>query len=208
MIVVGLTGSIGMGKSVVAAMLLRLGVPVHDADAEVHRLLSPKGKGRMAVAAAFPYFSYPQIYGPKRKGIRAFKRDELAKIVFKDEVERQKLERILHSLVREAQNNFLRRCARSKTAVAVLEIPLLFETGGERLVHKTLVASAPFAVQKARVMARKGMTTERFAAILKAQMPDGEKCARADYVIHTGLGLAQTMKELKAALRNIKETAL
>jgi dephospho-CoA kinase len=204
MIVIGLTGSIGMGKSTIAAMLETEGVPVHEADEEVHALLAPGGKGFRAAAAAFPYFSYPQIYGRRGK-TQFFKRPELGKIVFADDAARERLEGILHPLVRAAQSDFIRKNKIAGRPMAALDIPLLFETGGENLVDVTLVTSAPYEVQRARVLARPGMDEKKFHAILQRQMPDGEKCARADYIIHTGLGRAQTMKELKAALRSIKE---
>ncbi|MCE7886481.1 MAG: dephospho-CoA kinase [Alphaproteobacteria bacterium PRO2] len=206
MIVIGLTGSIGMGKSTAAAMFESLRIPVHEADDEVHKLLSPGGKGARAVGAAFPYFQFPQIYGRKTKsGVRAIKRKELGKIVFHDEKQRKKLEKILHPLVRAAQADFIRKHKINGTKIVVLDIPLLFETGGENRVDYTLVVTAPRAVQRRRVLERPGMDEKRFRAILKQQMPDGEKRARADYVAHTGLGRAQTMKEIKAALADIKK---
>jgi dephospho-CoA kinase len=206
MIVIGLTGSIGMGKSVIASMLAKKGVPVHEADNEVHELLAPKGAGFRAVAAVFPYYSHPQIYGRRTSNGRSIKRAELGKIVFNDNEKCKKLENILHPLVREAQNNFIRKHRTAKREIIALDIPLLFEAGSENLVDIILVASAPYEVQRARVLERPGMDEKKFHAILQRQMPDAEKCARADYVIHTGLGRAQTMKELKAALRNIKKT--
>jgi dephospho-CoA kinase len=205
MIVIGLTGSIGMGKSTVASMLAREGIPVHEADDEVHDLLSPKGKAFRAVAAAFPVSMFPQIYGRKPKTGRYIKRPELGKIVFKDTKALRKLEKILHPLVRKAQNDFIRKHRNAGRAIVALDIPLLFETGGESLVHYTLVASAPYNVQRQRVLIRRGMSEKKFREILKKQMPDGEKCARADYVIRTGLGLAKSMKDVKAALRDIKK---
>ena len=204
MIVIGVTGSIGMGKSTVTSMLQRLGVPTHDADAEVHQLLAPKGKGYKAVARAFPYYSYPGIYGRTWKGGRYIKRQALGKIVFRSEVAREKLEAILHPLVREAQAEFIRKMRRMGKKIVALDIPLLFETGGESLVHAVFVASAPYDVQRERVMARPGMDDKKFREILKRQMPDGEKRARGDYVIHTGLGRAHSMREIKAALRDLK----
>ena len=205
MIVIGLTGSIGMGKSTIAAMLEQLKIPVHEADAEVHRLLASKGRGFRAVAAAFPYFKFPQIYGKRNKAYY-LKRSEMGKIIFADDKARKKLEKILHPLVQDAQNQFIRKAKRAGHKIVALDIPLLFEIGGEKRVDVTLVASSPFAVQRARVLARPGMTEKKFRAILKRQMPDGEKRARADYVIPTGIGRAHTMKELKAVIRKIKES--
>ena len=206
MIILGLTGSVGMGKSTLAAMLATLGIPVHDADAEVHELLSPGGGAAVAVGAAFPFFEYSRIYGRKDKdGIRAINRAALARVIFADDEKRLKLEAILHPLVRVAQAKFIRKHRNSGAKMVVLEIPLLFETGGDRLVDYTLVATASPAVQRRRVMARPGMTEKKFAAILNRQMPDGEKRALANYIIHTSLGRAQAMKELKAALANIRK---
>lgn len=206
MIVLGLTGSVGMGKSTLAAMLASLNIPVHDADAEVHELLAPGGGAAVAVGAAFPFFEYPRIYGRKDKdGIRAINRAALARVIFADDEKRIELEEILHPLVRAAQAKFIRKHRNAGMKMLALEIPLLFETGGERLVDYTLVATASPAVQRRRVMARPGMTEKKFAAILNRQMPDNEKRIRADYIIHTGLGRAQAMKELKAALAAIRK---
>lgn len=206
MIVIGLTGSIGMGKSVTAAMLEMLKIPVHEADDEVHKLLSPRGKARMAVGAAFPYFKYRKIYGKKNKdGIRPINRKELGKIVFHEDDEREKLEKILHPLVREAQAKFILKHKNMGVKIVALDIPLLFETGGEQLVDCVFVASAPYEIQRARVLARPHMDEEKFQAILSRQMPDGEKRARADYIIHTGLGRAQAMRDVKAALADIRK---
>jgi dephospho-CoA kinase len=206
MIVIGLTGSIGMGKSTAAAMFESLRIPVHEADAEVHKLLGPNGKGARAVGAAFPYFQFPQIYGRKTKsGRRTIKRKELGQIVFNDEKQRKRLEKILHPLVRAAQADFIRKHKINGTKIVVLDIPLLFETGGESRVDYTLVVSAPRNVQRQRVLARPGMDEKRFRAILKQQMPDGEKRTRADYIVHTGLGRAQTMKEIKVVIADIKK---
>lgn len=204
MIIIGLTGSIGMGKSVIASMLETLGVPTHDADEEVRNALSPGGKGFRAVAAAFPSFRYARIYGRARNGTKYIRRKALADLIFKDDQLRGRLEGILHPLVREAQNEFIRMQRKAGKELIALDIPLLFETGGEHLVDVTLVASAPYAVQRRRVLERPGMNEEKFHAILKRQMPDGEKRARADYVAFTGLGRAETMKRLKKALREIR----
>ena len=202
MIVIGLTGSIGMGKSTAAAMLQQCGVPVHDSDAEVHDLLSANGKARLAVAAAFPYYEHPEIYDRKNKEI---KRKELGKIVFSDDKKRAALEHILHPLVRETQNKFILKSKKMGQEIIALDIPLLFETGSDEFVDVIINVTAPFHVQEKRVMARPGMDEKKFHAILKRQMPDTEKCDRADYTLHTGLGRAETMKELKNILVEIKE---
>jgi dephospho-CoA kinase len=206
MIVIGLTGSIGMGKSVAAAMLRKEGVPVHEADAEVHELLRPRGKGAKRVAMLFPYAGYPEIYGRRNaQGIRPISRAGLGKLVFHNEKNRRALEKILHPLVREAQSAFIREAKAKGKKIVALDIPLLFETGRENTVDYTIVVTAPKFLQRERVLARPGMDEKKFRAILKTQMPDSEKRARADYVVHSGLGRAPMMKELKAVLRDIKE---
>ncbi|MGB4057399.1 MAG: dephospho-CoA kinase [Alphaproteobacteria bacterium] len=206
MIVIGLTGSIGMGKSTAAAMLETLKIPVHSADDAVHELLAPGGGAALAVGAAFPYFEFPKIYGRKTKsGARAIKRKEFGEIIFKNDKLRKKLENILHPLVQDEQNKFIRSGKNKGLDIIALDIPLLFEAGREEAVDYIIVVTAPYEIQRTRVLARPGMDEDKFQAILKRQMPDGEKCARADYVIHTGLGRAQTMKELKSALADIRK---
>lgn len=200
MIVLGITGSIGMGKSTVADMLRNEGIPVHESDAEVHRLLSSDETARLAVAASFPYFEHPQIYTGKNKTID---RAALGEIIFANDQKREALENILHPLVQEGQQKFLREAKKSNAKIAALDIPLLFETGAENRVDFTLVATAPYFVQRERVLARPGMTEEKLNAILLRQMPDAEKCARADFVVHTGLGRAETMKEIKGILAEL-----
>ncbi|MEZ5815319.1 MAG: dephospho-CoA kinase [Alphaproteobacteria bacterium] len=211
MIVIGITGSIGMGKSTAGSMLEYLGVPVHDSDAAVHELLRYGSEAWYAITAAFPYFSYPQIYGckhfwnPLKDTQRYLKRDALGKLVFEKEKEREKLEAILHPLVRKSQNEFIKAQARLGRDIAALDIPLLFETGADTYIDYTLTITAPPFVQKSRVLARSGMTQKKLSGILKRQMPDGEKRARADFVVHSGLGRAVMMKELKAVLVKIRE---
>ena len=211
MIVIGLTGSIGMGKSTAGAMLEYLDVPVHDSDAAVHELLRYDSEAWFAITAAFPYFSYPQIYGrkyfwhPLKETKRFLKRDVLGKIIFEKEHERKKLEAILHPLVRKAQKEFIERQRVLGCDIAALDIPLLFETGADRHVDYTVNISAPGFVQKARVLARAGMTPKKLSGILKRQMPDGEKRARSDFTVHSGLGRAVMMKELKTVLVTIRE---
>lgn len=195
-----------MGKSTIGAMLQTLGVPVHESDHSVHKLLQPGRAGYLGVAAAFPYYSYPQIYGPKNKaGRRPLDRGELGKLVFGDEEKRTMLEDILHPLVQESQAKFIRDQKRLGKKMVALDIPLLFETGAENRVDYTLVVTAPSHIQKSRVMQRENMDEEKFNAILESQMSDGEKCARADFIVHTGLGRAQSMKELKEILLRIEK---
>ena len=180
MIIIGLTGSIGMGKSTVAAMFERLGVPVFDADAAVRRVQGPGGRALAAIEAAFP--------GTTHAG--GLHREQLGAHVFGNGAALKRLEGILHPLVAEAQSSFL-GAHRLKPAV-VLDVPLLFEKGGWKRCHLSIVVSAPARVQCARVLARPGMTREKFAGILKSQMPDREKRALADIVIETGRGRRHT----------------
>jgi len=191
MIVLGLTGSMGMGKSTAAAMLRRLGVPVHDADAEVHRLLGPGGAAVKAVAREFP----AALAGDR------IDRRILGRLVFDDVPALKRLEAVLHPLVRVAERRFLADCRRRHEAVAVLDIPLLFETGAELRCDGVIVVSAPVAVQRQRVLKRPGMTAARFASILARQMPDSEKRRRADWVVPTGLGKTVTLRHLQKILR-------
>lgn len=187
MIILGLTGSIGMGKSTAARALRRMGVPVFEADREVHRLLGPGGAAVPAVAAAFP--------GVARA--RGVDRRALAARVFGDDAALDRLESLLHPLVRRAEGRFLRRAAARREPVAVLDIPLLFETGADRFCDATILMTAPSFVQRARVMGRHGMSRQRFEAIRARQMPDREKRRRADFVVFTGRDRGATFRELQ-----------
>lgn len=192
-----------MGKSTIGAMLINMGIPVHESDHAVHDLLSDlKSPARPAFAAAFPYYEFPQLYDRKTKAIN---RKELGALVFQDDEYREILESILHPLVRKAQNDFIREQKLKGRSFVCLDIPLLFETDAQNRVDYTFVASAPYHVQRDRVLARPNMTEEKFHAILERQMPDAEKCTRADYVIPTGLGRAHTMKALKLSLLDIRK---
>jgi dephospho-CoA kinase len=193
MLVLGLTGSVGMGKSTAAAMLRRLGVPVHDSDAEVHRLLGPGGLAVAAVAEAFP---------SARKGDR-IDRPALGHLVFNDAPALKRLESILHPRVRAAQARFMAANRRRRAAVVVLDIPLLFETAGDGRCDGVIVVTAPPRLQRARVLRRPGMTEARLATILAQQMPDAEKRRRARWVVPTGLGQAVTLRRLKRILREV-----
>ncbi|MEY2883241.1 MAG: dephospho-CoA kinase [Pseudomonadota bacterium] len=191
MIIIGLTGSIGMGKSTVAGMFERLGVPVFDADAAVRRLQGPGGRALAAIEAVFP--------GTTHAG--GLHRERLGAHVFGNAVALRRLEAILHPLVADAQSRFL-GAHRLKPAV-ILDVPLLFEKGGWKRCDLSVVVSAPYRVQRARVLARPGMTREKFAAILNAQMPDREKRALADVIIETGRGRRPTwtaVQQLVASL--------
>ncbi len=188
MIVLGLTGSIGMGKTAAAKMLRRMGLPLHDADRAVHRLLAKGGAAVAAVEAAFP--------GVVADG--AVDRERLAGRVFEDRAALKRLEEILHPAVRRVTRVFLGHQVRSGRSLVVLDIPLLFETGGEVNCDAVAVVTAPPFVQRERVMGRRGMTAARFQAILAKQMPDREKRRRADFVVHTGLSKADTLRQLRA----------
>jgi dephospho-CoA kinase len=191
--IIGLTGSIGMGKSTAANTFRRLRVPVFDADAAVHDL---QGKGGAAVApieAAFP--------GTTREGM--VDREALRRRVLGDPAALKRLERIVHPLVRRAENAFLAACRRRGESIVVLDIPLLLETGGEDRVHLVLVVTAPPPVQRARVLGRGGMTPERLAAILARQMPDAEKRRRADVVVQTGLSRHHAQRRIRRLVREM-----
>lgn len=182
MMVLGLTGSIAMGKSTAAAMFRRLGVPVYDADRAVHRLLGKGGAAVSPVAGAFP--------GVVVEG--EVDRRLLAARVFGDAAALRELEGILHPLVARERRRFLRAARRHGRRLVVLDIPLLFETGGERDCDAVAVVSAPASLQYARLLRRPGMSPERIAGIMRRQMPDEEKRRRADFIIPTGLGKASS----------------
>ncbi len=185
----GLTGSIGMGKSATAAMFRAEGVPVHDADAVVHALY--RGRAAPSVEAAFP--------GTAEAG--AVDRARLSKVLFEDESRLRTLERIVHPLVREERDKFL--AAHAQAPVVLLDIPLLFETGGERDTDAVALVTASESVQTERVLTRPGMTEEKFRAILAKQMPDSEKRRRAHFLIETGFGFAHAERRVRAILRAI-----
>ena len=191
MIVLGLTGSVGMGKSMAAAMLLGNGVPVYDSDAAVHRVLGKGGAAVPAVDAAFP--------GIVAAG--AVDRNLLGKRVFRDDEALVRLEAIVHPLVREIQDGFLKRCARRRVPVAALDVPLLFEIGLDARCDVTVVVSAPPFVQAARVLGRPGMTGEKFRGILARQLSDAEKRRRADFVVPSGAGKRKTLRRLAQIVR-------
>jgi dephospho-CoA kinase len=189
--VLGLTGSIGMGKSTAARAFRRLRVPVFDADAAVHRLQGRGGAAVRPIEAAFP--------GTTRDG--RVDREALRARVLGDPAALTRLERIVHPLVRRAEQAFLAAARRRGERIAVLDIPLLLETGGRRHVDKVIVVSAPAAVQRARVLARKAMTEQRLAAILARQMPDALKRRKADHVVRTGLSRHAAQRHIRAIVR-------
>lgn len=193
MIVLGLTGSVGMGKSTAAKMFEEEGIPVFDADAAVHRLY--EGEAVPLIEAAFP--------GTTREG--RVDRDLLSARVVGDERALAKLESIIHPLVMTARKAFLAVAESAGAKIAVLDIPLLFETGGHVRVDKVAVVSAPHHMQKARVMQRPGMTEEKFAAIHTRQIPDAEKRVRADFIIDTSQGFDVTRENIRAILRELSK---
>ena len=188
MIKVALTGSIGMGKSTVAAMFARAGVPVFDADAVVRELQSPGGGLVEKIAELFP--------GCVRAG--TLDRECLAEIVLSDRGKLTQLEQIVHPAVQAARERFV--AEHQDSTALVFEIPLLFETGGEDGFDKVVVVSAPADVQRARVLRRAGMNAERLGAILARQMPDEEKRSRADFVVDTGTDLSTTEAQVREIL--------
>lgn len=194
MILVGLTGSIGMGKSTVAQMFRHEGAPVYDADAAVHALYDRGGAAVGPVGEAFP--------GAVVDG--AIDRAKLSAFVLADADALRTLESIVHPLVGQAQLAFLEAARAAGARLAVLDIPLLFEKGGEKRVDKVIVVSAPHDVQRARVLARPGMSAEKLEAILAKQTPDAEKRSRADFVIDTGSTLDETRAQVRAILEKLK----
>lgn len=177
MIILGLTGSIGMGKSTTAQMFADAGVPVHDSDAVVHGLYA--GRAAPLIEAAFP--------GVVRDGV--VDRTRLSQAVLGNPQALRRLETIVHPLVAEERDAFLNSHRQAGAPLVLLDIPLLFETGGENAVDRIVVVSADPEIQRERVLQRPGMDEEKFNAILARQVPDAEKRARADYVIDTGLGM-------------------
>ena len=189
--ILGLTGSIGMGKSTVADMFEACGVPVFDADAEVRRMQGPGGALLGEIETAFPGTT----------GANGVDREKLGAAVFGDSAALARLEAIVHPAVRAARAEFLREHAGAN--LVLFDIPLLFEKGGTEEVDAIAVVSAPPEVQRERVMARPGMTAARFESILALQLPDEEKRARADYVIDSGRPLAETQADIAALVEKL-----
>jgi dephospho-CoA kinase len=194
-ITLGLTGSIGMGKSTAAAMLRRLGVPLFDADAAVHRVLGRGGAAVSQVEAAFPGV---------RNEAGGIDRQRLGPLVFGHPEALRRLEGILHPMVRAAERRFVARARARREKLIVLDIPLLYETGGTGRCDFVLVVSAPARLQRERVMRRRGMSAQRFAEILRAQLPDSEKRRRADFVVSTALSKAATFRRLQAIVEQLR----
>ena len=191
MIVLGLTGSIGMGKSTTAKMFAEAGVPVHDSDEAVHRLYA--GAAAPLVEAAFPGTTVGGVVDRVKLGARVLGDAEALK----------RLEAIIHPLVRADADAFLGRHRNAGESIVVLDIPLLFETGGRGRVDKVVVVTASPEVQRERVLARPGMTEEKLAAILAKQVPDAEKRRLADFVIDTGQGLDSARAQVDAIIAEL-----
>jgi dephospho-CoA kinase len=186
-IVAGLTGSMGMGKSATTAMFAEEGVPVHDADAAVHALYDVGGAAVAPVEAAFPGVVHDGRVDRAKLGAR----------VVGDPEALARLEAIVHPLVAEAREAFLAHAREKGAALAVVDIPLLFETGAEGAFDAIIVVTAPAEVQRARVLSRPGMTPEKFEALLARQVPDAEKRRRADYLIDTGKGFEPAREQVR-----------
>jgi dephospho-CoA kinase len=197
MIVVGLTGSIGMGKSTTAAMFAEAGAPVYDADAEVRRLYAPGGGPTGLIDAAFP--------GVMVDG--AVDRGRLGERVLGDPAALARLNGLVWPLMGAAREAFFTRAREAGAPIVVLDVPLLLETGGEKGVDVVVVVSAPAALQTQRVLARPGMTAAKLEAILAAQTPDAEKRARADFIIDTGQGLESARRQVADILTILRERA-
>jgi dephospho-CoA kinase len=191
-VVVGLTGSIAMGKSTTAGMFRAFGWPIFDADLAVHDLMGPRGEAVAAVLAAFPGVGSPET---------GIDRGELGRAVFGNAPALKRLEGILHPRVRRAEARFLAHARRRGERTALLDIPLLFEGGGSARCDLTVVASASAHLQAIRALARPGMTRAKLDAILAKQMPDRDKRRRADFVVRTGLGRAVALADVRAVVR-------
>lgn len=197
MITLGLTGSIGMGKSTTAAMFRAAGIPVYDADAAVAEIYLKGGAAVEPLEATFP--------GVTRDG--AVDREALRQRVLGDDEAMAKLNAVVHPLLGKDRLAFFAKAQADKADLVVLDIPLLFETGGERNMNAVVVVSAPADQQRQRVLAREGMTPERLDAILARQLPDAEKRARADFVIDTGRGLEAAEAQVSAVIAEVRAQA-
>jgi dephospho-CoA kinase len=196
MVVIGLTGSLGMGKSTALRFFAEAGVPVYDADETVHRLYA--GEAAAAVEAAFPGST----------GDHGVDRAKLAHAVLGDAAALSRLEAIVHPLVRREESRFLDAVRKAGARVAVLDIPLLFETGGDGRVDAVVVVSAPLEMQRERAFERPDMTEEKFRALIATQMPDEEKRRRADFVVDTSKGYDYARTQVHAILRDVEALAI
>jgi dephospho-CoA kinase len=191
MFILGLTGSIGMGKTTTAQLFAEEGVPVHDSDAAVHRLYEGEAVG--AIEAAFP--------GTTANG--QVDRQKLGAMVVGDVAALKRLEAIVHPLVRQSETRFLEQARARGDKIVLLDIPLLYETGGEQRVDAVVVVTAPAEMQRKRVLTRPGMTPEKLDALLAKQMPDAAKRARADFLVDSGGGLDSAREQVRDVLRKI-----
>ncbi len=193
--IIGLTGGIGMGKSTASAAFRRARIPVFDADLSVHRLQAPGGRAVPAIAQAFP--------GTVCHGV--IDRSRLREVALGDPAALTRLEKILHPMVRAEERSFLARARRAGRRLAVLDIPLLFETGGDRRVDLVVVVTAPRSVQEHRVRSRRRMSREAIAAVIARQMPDIEKRRRADVIIRTGLSRHYALRALRRLVASLRQ---
>lgn len=191
--ILGLTGSIAMGKSTLAMQFRQLGVPVFDADATVHRLTGPGGNALAAIGEVFPDVMTDGVLDRKKLGRK----------VFSDSEKLETLEAILHPLVQLEERRFVVKYRKLNTALVVLDIPLLFETGADSRTDAVAVVTAPAFLQKQRALRRPDMTEAKFQAILKQQMPDRQKRCQADFIIHTGLGKGYSLRRAKQIIHDM-----
>ncbi|WP_371396577.1 dephospho-CoA kinase [Fretibacter rubidus] len=197
-IIIGLTGSIGMGKTTTAEMFEDLGCPVFDADAAVHRLYAKGGQAVPLIRAVFP----------DAVNDGAVDRAILGKYMREDPLQLTVLESFIHPMVTDMRSQFLQRAKASAADIVVFDIPLLFETGGDVLVDKVVVVTAPAHVQRERVMAREGMTEDLFKMILSRQLPDAQKRIRADYTIFTHRGLEEAREQVQDILTDLRQNGI
>jgi dephospho-CoA kinase len=195
-VVLGLTGSIGMGKSTAARALRQLGVPILEADRVVHRLTAPHGRALPLIEKAFP----GTVTGGR------LDRGKLAGIVFADDNALTRLEGILHPLFEAEERRFIARARRARTPLVAIDIPLLYEIGADKHMDAVIVVSAPKLIQKARVLKRRGMTATRLAAISARQLPDAEKRKRADFIVETGGARRDALRKLKAIVDSLLQS--
>jgi dephospho-CoA kinase len=197
MMLVGLTGSLAMGKSQTAAMFAELGCPVFDADLEVHRLYAEGGAAVAPVAALFP----------TALADGAIDRARLSALLLADPAALPRLEAIVHPLVRQAEARFIAAAAAAQQPFVILDIPLLFETGRDSAMDRLVVVSAPAGIQRRRALARPGMTEEKLAQLLARQTPDADKRARADFIVDTGRGLDDAFDQVRSIVSRLREEA-
>ena len=195
MIIIGLTGSIAMGKTETAAMFKRLGVPVYSADEAVHELYAANGAAVKPIGSLYPDVIVNAEVSREKLSLKILGNPDVI----------NKIERIIHPLVRHKQNDFIAKARKNREPLVVLDIPLLFETGGNELVDKVLVVTAPADVQASRALVRPGMTREKLDLIVPRQMPDQEKRAKADYIVETDQGLEHAFSQVRQLVDDLRE---